>query len=102
MKNLLKKIWEWIVSIPSDKLLHDYAGALIALYSFVVILIFSPYWGAFAAANGIAILALIGKEIYDYLKPEGHSVEVADIAYGLFGILKVDIALLLLKISIGG
>ncbi len=66
----LKKIWAWIVSIPSDKLLHDYAGALIA------------------------------KEVYDYLKPEGHSVEAADIGFGIFGILKVDVALLILAFVI--
>lgn len=100
MKDLLKKIWAWIVSIPQDKLLHDYAGALITLYSFVILWLLLPFWPAAILANVTALLALIGKEVYDYLKPEGHSVEAADIAYGVFGMAKVDIALLVLFIGI--
>lgn len=96
----LKKIWAWIVSIPSDKLLHDYAGALIALYTFAVFFLFLKFWPTFAVANGVALLALIAKEVYDYLKPEGHSVEAADIGFGIFGILKVDVALLILAFVI--
>lgn len=100
MKDILAKIWAWIVNIPADKLLHDYAAALITLYGFAVLAIFLPFWPSAILANVAALLALVGKEAYDYLKPEGHSVEAADIAYGVFGMLKVDGALLLLWIAI--
>jgi hypothetical protein len=98
MCNILKKIWAWIVSIPKDKLLHDYAANLITVYTFAVLIIFCNYWPAFALANAAGIVALLAKELYDYLRPEGHSVEIADIGYGVFGILKADAALLLLGI----
>lgn len=100
MKDFLKKIWVWIVSIPADKLLHDYAAALITLFAFVLLHLVFKFWCCFILADAAAVLALIGKELYDYLKPEGHSVEAADVAYGLFGILKVDAALLILALSL--
>lgn len=101
MKEFLKKVWAWIVAIPQDKLLHDYAGALIALFGFVLSFLFLPFWWAFLAGNLLAVFALVAKEIYDARHAEeGHSVECADIAYGLFGIAKVDIALLILAISV--
>lgn len=103
MKNFFKKIWNWIISIPQDKLLHDYAGALINLFTFSIFfrilgwMIVKPFWWAFLIGNVIALLALIGKEIYDSKhKEEGHSVEWKDILYGVFGIVKIDIALLIM------
>ena len=100
MKALIKKIWNWIVSIPNDKLLHDYAAALITLFIFAFVFLMLKFWPSFAIANGVAVLALVGKELYDFLKPEGHSVELADIGFGVFGILKVDLALLILAITV--
>lgn len=100
MKELIKKIWNWIVSIPQDKLLHDYAAALITLFVFAIALLMVKFWVAFAIANAVAVLCIFGKEVYDYLKPEGHSVELADIWFGLFGMLKIDAALLLMAIVI--
>lgn len=99
MKEFLKKVWAWIVAIPQDKLLHDYAGALIALFGFVLTFLFLPFWWAFLCGNLLALAALIAKEIYD-AKHAGHSCECEDIAFGLFGIAKVDVALLLLAISV--
>ena len=99
MKEFLKKVWAWIVAIPQDKLLHDYAGALITLFGFVLSFLFLPFWWAFLVADTIAVIGLCVKEIYD-AHHAGHSSEFADIAYGLFGIAKVDIALLLLAISV--
>lgn len=96
MIEILKKIWSWIVNIPQDKLLHDYAAALIALYGFAVVFLFAPFWWAFVAGNVLAVAALVGKEVYDWKHPEGHSVEWKDVAFGLFGVLKVDVALLLI------
>lgn len=94
MKNLFKKIWNWIVTIPNDKLLHDYAGALICLFTFAVLFRFFPIWLCFIIADIVATIALGLKELYDFKHPSGHSVEAADFYYGLFGIIKVNIALL--------
>jgi len=96
MIEFLKKIWNWIVSIPQDKLLHDYAGALICLFSFAILFRCTvPFWWSLLIAIVVAVLFLIGKEVYDYFKKEGHSVELADILYGLFGVVKVAIALII-------
>ena len=97
MKDIIKKIWNWIISIPQDKLLHDYAAALICLFCFAILYRCTvPFWWAFGISDAVALLALIAKEVYDYLKPEGHSVELADIAYGMFGVLKIDLALIIM------
>lgn len=96
MIEFLKKIWSWIVSIPQDKLLHDYAGALVTLFGFAVVFTFAPFWWAFGIGNVLAVAALVAKEVYDWKHPEGHSVEWKDLAWGLFGVLKVDAALLLI------
>lgn len=100
MIEFLKRIWRFIVSIPQDKLLHDYAGALITLYGFVLSLAFLPFWWALFAGDALAFAALIGKEAYDKAHPKEQTAEGLDVLYGLFGILKVDIALLLLAISV--
>ena len=99
----IKKIWNWIVSIPKDKLLHDYAGALINLFVFALafrligLVIPKPLWWAFAIGNVVAIGALVIKEIYDAKhKEEGHSFEWKDILYGLFGVLKIDLAIIIM------
>lgn len=97
MKDLIKKIWNWIVSIPKDKLLHDYAAALITLFLFAILYRFTvPFWVSFWISSAVALAALIGKEVYDYLRPEGHSVEICDILYGCFGIIKIDLALIIM------
>lgn len=100
MKDFLLKIWNWIVTRQADKLLHDYAGALIALYSFVVLFLFMNFWLAFVLANAIAFVALVLKEVYDHIKGNGHSVEIADIGYGVFGMFKIDVALIVLQIGL--
>ena len=97
MKKFLEKIWNWIVSIPKDKLLHDYAGALICLFFFAILYRCTvPFWWGILIADGVAFAALVAKEAYDYLKPEGHSVELWDIIYGLFGVVKIDLALIIM------
>lgn len=100
MKDFLLKIWNWIVSIPKDKLLHDYAGDLIATYSFVICLLFLAFWPAAIIANVLAVLALLGKGVYDYFHPATQSVEIADFLYGVFGVIKFDIALVILYIAL--
>ena len=100
MKDFFAKIWAWITSRPADKLLHDYAGALITLYAFVLSFLFLSFWPSAIVANVLAVLALVGKEAYDYFHSDTQSVEMADIAYGLFGIMKVDVALGILLIAL--
>jgi len=103
----MRKIWDWIVSIPQDKLLHAYAGTLVTLYSLAAALlvfgilsllgiyrvVFPVYWWVLAFANIVAVCALIIKELYDAEHPDGHSVETGDIIFGLGGILLADIPL---------
>ena len=54
----------------------------------------------YVVANAVAVLALLVKGLYDYLHPESQSVELADFAFGVFGILKTDVALLLIGLAI--
>ena len=96
IKRIFEKIFSWVVSIPQDKLLHDYAAALVTLYAFVVAARLLPFWWAFGLASLLALAVLIAKECYDS-RHAGHSVELSDIAWGVFGIVKVDLALLILK-----
>jgi hypothetical protein len=97
MKRLFKKLWNWIVSVPQDKLLHYIFGEIINLFSLVIFVHFMPLWAAFLAADAFAIAFLVGKEIYDSKhSEEGHSVELNDILAGLFGILTINLAMLLL------
>lgn len=92
----MRKIWNWIVSIPKDKLLHDYAGALICLYAFAVAFRFLAFWPAFIIGNAAALFALMAKEIYDAYHPETETAELKDFLFGVFGAVKVDIALLVM------
>lgn len=96
----LKKIWRFIVSIPQDKLLHDYATYLIAAFTFAVCFIFIPFWWSFLTANVVAVLCGFGKEIYDLMHPDGHSCDFVDLLYDLSGLVKFDIFALLLAIAI--
>ena len=100
IKAAFKKVYAWVVSTPKDKLQHDYAGALIALYTFVLLFLFLPYWPSFIAANSVSFITLVAKEAYDAAHPDTHSAECQDASYWLFGVLKVDIALLILLIAL--
>lgn len=91
----MKKIWDWIVNIPQDKLLHFDAGAFINLFSFAVLYRFCPVWLAMVLAALVAVVALAVKELYDAHHP-GHSVELADFLWGLFGTAVVNVAFLIM------
>ena len=94
----MRKIWNWLVGIPADKWMHFCAGAGIDLYAFAVAYRFVPLWAAFVIAFSLALVALVGKEIYDKLHPDGHSVEFKDILAGVIGCLLVDGALAVMLI----
>ena len=104
MKKFLKWLWSFFVNTPHDKLLHQYAAAMVALYGFVLAFIGLSFWWAFLVGNLLALAALIGKEVYDKLHPEGHEADCKDVVYGLLGVAEVDVALfiLLVGLSIGG
>lgn len=86
----LKKIWNWIVSIPHDKLLHLLAGLLINAYSLGIAYRIVPFWWAVLIGFVFALVVLILKEVYD--RHHGGSVEVMDVVYGLIGVALIDIA----------
>ena len=96
MVEILKAIWNWIVSIPQDKLLHEKFGALIALFVFAFFYRFAPVWACFIVADILSLSAIVLKEIYDEKHPDGHSVELGDVLWGSFGILEVNIAFIIM------
>ena len=98
MKNLIKKIWDYICNIPSDKLLHLCAGALIDFYATVILYRFAPLSLAFLIGNAIAVVSLALKEYYDSKHKDKHSVEMQDFTFGLVGVLIIDFGLLILFI----
>lgn len=59
------------MNIPKDKLLHAGAGALIALL--VGLATGMPWVGAAAA-----LVAAVGKEVYDRQHPETHTQDIMD------------------------
>ena len=95
MKNFLHKIWDFVVNIPKDKLLHYIMGLILLEYSFAPLCRIAPIWLAMVIANMFALVVLFLKELYDFKHPESHSVEVMDIVYGMAGIITGDIALLI-------
>lgn len=96
MFDLFKKIWNWIVSIPQDKLLHDYAGALICLFVFALLYRFCPAWLCFTLADIVAVAVLALKELYDAGHREVQTPELADFLWGVFGVVKINLALLIM------
>ena len=83
----MRKIWNFIINIPKDKLLHLLAGLLVSLYVLAVASFFLLKAGAVAFADVVTFLVLLGKEIYDlFSESKGHSFEWADVVYGLVGV----------------
>lgn len=98
--NVFRRIWDWVISIPKDKLLHACAGTLLVLYGFVLAFLGLAFWPSFIVGNAVAVAALWAKGVYDAFHGEGHSVEWADFAYGCLGVAAVDVALLLLAVVV--
>lgn len=94
MKNIIKKILNWIASIPHDKLLHMDMGQLINLFSFSILFRFvvGLWWGLLGGFI-IATAFLVWKEFFD--SENKGSVEIADILWGEAGVLLTDIPLII-------
>lgn len=98
----MKKIIDFIAGLPHDKILHAFAGALIALWATAIIFLVVRLCGlpvrlccTVLMGAIISIAALVAKEIHDALHPETDTPEAADVIYGIYGILLVDVPLLL-------
>lgn len=94
--NIIKRIWDWIVSVPKDKLLHFIFGLLAMLFGCALFSLFCPNWIALIAGNALGLLVLILKEVYDWRNQEEHTVEFMDIIAGVVGMLIADIPLALI------
>ena len=93
--SIIKKLINWIVSIPSDKLLHFIAGAGVNLYSFAIAYRIHPTSLLMILSALITITVLVAKELYD-LSHEGHSFEWLDIVAGIVGIVLTDGAMMVM------
>ena len=77
IKNILTAILKWLGSIPSDKLLHLFAGAVIAAFFALVIPYTAEICVLFAAIAGVA------KEAFDQYRYKGW--DWLDLAYTMAG-----------------
>lgn len=88
---MIEKIIKWVVShLPQDKLLHLFAGQLIAaLFLGLFLALHLAPWLAGLLAFLVSAGAGIGKEFYDK-KHRGHSVEWKDaVATAVGGLIAV-------------
>lgn len=82
----LKKMLTIIASIPHDKLLHLFAGYVIAhIVNNLYCAIFTLSYGGVIAGFVVALAIGIAKEIYDSKHRETETPEVADAAYTIGG-----------------
>ena len=78
MKKILSKLFNAIVGVAKDKLLHFICGLLITqIVIAVVSAIFNPSYGVAIIGLIVGVVAGIIKEIYDNYH-EGHSVQFSD------------------------
>lgn len=86
--------------LKADKLLHCFVAALIV----AIVYILSLAWGSpgtgFWMGNLLALIALIGKEVYDYYHPDTHVAELYDILAGLIGMAGIDLVILMHLITL--
>lgn len=83
IKKILTAILNWLVSIPSDKLLHFIAGAMIASFFALVVPYTARVCVLFAAVAGIA------KEVFDQYRYKGW--DWLDLTYTIAGGLIIQI-----------
>ena len=86
----IKNFWLF----KTDKLLHQWAAALIVAVVFILLDAFKhPNWG-FWVGNLAAFLALVAKEAFDYFHPDKYLAEFLDVLAGLTGIFLMDFIIL--------
>lgn len=78
----------------NDKLCHLMAAALIVAITYIFCRTFGHPGAGLWIGDVLAILALVGKEVYDYYHPDKHFVEFRDIFAGLIGIFGMDLVIL--------
>lgn len=95
MKNLINKIFNFIVNIPKDKLLH-YIACYVISHTIISIIfaIFHPSYGGCVIGFCSGVVIAMCKEIYDS-KHEDHSSEFLDFIYGCLGSLTASILMLI-------
>lgn len=82
----MKKVIEFLKSIPSDKLLHFIAGLVISqLVSAVWSAISHPSYGGCIAGFAVALAAGIAKELYDEFHKDTEKPEFMDFIYTCAG-----------------
>ena len=87
MKKILSKLFNAIIGVSKDKLLHFICGLLITeIVITVVSAIFNPSYGVAIIGSIIGVVAGIIKEIY-YNNHEGHSIQFSDFIANFIGAL---------------
>ena len=87
MKKILSKLFNAVIEISKDKLLHFIFGLLITQIVIVVVsTIFNPSYGVAIIGLIVGVVAGIIKEIY-YNNHEGHSIQFSDFIASFIGAL---------------
>lgn len=82
----MKKVIEFLKSIPSDKLLHFIAGVIISqLVCAIYAAISHPSYGGCLIGFLVALAAGIAKELYDEFHKETETPEFMDFIYTCAG-----------------
>lgn len=95
---MIKKIFNFIVNIPKDKVLHFTAGYIIAhVVNNLWCGLLHPSYGGAILGLLVAHLVGIAKEVYDGCVKNGHTPEVMDIvAVTIGGFISAIISLIYL------
>ena len=87
MKKILSKLFNAIIGVSKDKLLHFICSLLITqIVIAVVSTIFNPSYGVAIIGLIVGVVAGIIKEIYDN-NHEGHSIQFNDFVANFIGAL---------------
>lgn len=87
MKKILSKLFNAIIGVSKDKLLHFICSLLITqIVIAVVSTIFNPSYGVAIIGLIIGVIAGIIKEIYDN-NHKGHSIQFSDFIASFIGAL---------------
>lgn len=82
---MIKKLFNLIVSIQKDSLLHFICGMIISqLVTAIINVCYHPFYGGCIIGVIVGFIAGIVKEIYDS-NHEGHSVEAKDFLFTTIG-----------------